>query len=368
MEHGQIAARLRLALEREAAKHEVSPGAWSQIERRLRRQTWRRAGIVAVCAAVAAAGAATAPYLRHAISGPVASHPHPRPAPQLVIVGRTHLSSHGVTFLTAGHGGVWAVGRGVIYRVDPATAKTVATIPAPGVGYGTIATGAGAVWATSAGGHPGVYRIDPRANRVTSFIRLQPTPITITVAYGRVWVTDDPASGAAGVVFRIDPQSNRVTGPPIRVGFDPGQLVPHAGALWVGSGKSNGSMSRIDPATGVVTRILRNIERVDAVGAGSLWVMSTYDGIQRVDPATGQVTATIRLPNAVGVIFWAGSAWVLTNSPSALVRIDPTSNRIVGKPTPVGPSPYIAAGPSGLWVADFTTGELLHLTLASAAK
>jgi hypothetical protein len=96
MEHGQIAERLRLALEREAARHEVSPGAWSQIERRLRRQTWRRAGIVAVCVAVAAAGAAAAPYLRHTISGPVAS--------------------------------------------------------------------------------PGVYRTDPRANRVTSFIRLQPTP------------------------------------------------------------------------------------------------------------------------------------------------------------------------------------------------
>ena len=364
MEHGQTAARLRLALEREAAKHELSPGAWSQIERRLRRRTWRPAGIVAVCVAVAAAAAA--PYLWHTISGPVASHPHPRPAPQLVIVGRSHLRSDGVTFLATGYGGVWVIGRGVIYRVDPATAKTAATIPAPGVGSGMIATGAGAVWATSAGSHPGVYRIDPRTNRVTSFIRLQPTPATITVAYGRVWVTDNPPSGAAGVAFRIDPQSNRVSGPPIRVGFDPGQLVPDAGALWVGSGKYNGSMSRINPATGVVTRILRNIERVDTVGAGSLWVMSTYEGIQRVDPATGQVTATIRLPNAARTIFWAGSAWALTNSPNTLVRIDPTSNRIVGKPAPLGPSPYIAAGPSGLWVADFTTGELLHLTLASA--
>ena len=32
MEHDQIAGRLRLALEREAARHELSPGAWPQIE------------------------------------------------------------------------------------------------------------------------------------------------------------------------------------------------------------------------------------------------------------------------------------------------------------------------------------------------
>ncbi len=67
-------------------------------------------------------------------------------------------------------------------------------------------------------------------------------------------------------------------------------------------------------------------------------------------------------------IFWAGSAWVLTSSPNTVVRVDPTSNRVVDKAAPVGPSPYIATGPSGLWLADFTTGELLHLAFASAVK
>jgi hypothetical protein len=33
MRHKQIAARLRLALEQEAARHELSAGAWPQIER-----------------------------------------------------------------------------------------------------------------------------------------------------------------------------------------------------------------------------------------------------------------------------------------------------------------------------------------------
>jgi hypothetical protein len=336
MEPDQIAARLRLALDREVARHEISPGAWSQIERRLRRQTWRRAGIVAVCVAIIATAATAAPHLWHTISGPVASHPHPRPAPQLVIVGRTHLRS-GVTHLATGYRAVWVTGRGVIYQVDPATATTVATIPAPGVGYGQIATGAGAVWAASAGGHPGVYRIDPRRGRVMSFIPLQPTPIGITVAYGWVWVAE-PKEGP-GIVLRIDPRTNRVSGSPIRVGAGAGKIVAGYGALWVTNGDGDGSVSRINPATGAVTRTLANIPDVDAVGAGTLWITPNHGGIQRIDPATGQATAAIRLPNAWQVIFWAGSAWVLTSSPSTIARIDPTSNRVVGKPAPVGPSP-----------------------------
>lgn len=366
MELDQIAASLRLALDREAARHEISPGAWSQIERRIRRRARRRAGIVALCVAVVAAAAALTPYLRHGVSGPAGGHPQPRPAPQLVVVARTHLSP-GVTRLAGGYGGVWVVGPGVVYRVDPATARVVATMTVPGIGVklSDIAAGAGAVWVTAKrDGHYGVYRIDPRRSRVTSFIGLPPTPTGITVAYGRVWVTE-PKPGP-GTVVRIDPRANRVSGRPIRVGPGPGRPVPGAGALWITNGSGNGSVSRIDPASGVVTRTLRAIPDVDAVGAGSLWGTSNDGAVQRVDPATGRVIATVRLPNAVHVIFWAGSVWASVEPPGALVRIDPASNRIVGEAAPAGASPsYLAAGPGGLWMADFSTGVLLHLRTVS---
>jgi streptogramin lyase len=368
MEHDQTAARLRLALEREAAQHELSPGGWSQIERRHRRRTWHRVGIAALCAAVIAAAATAAPYLLPAGSGPPVSHPRPRPAPQLILASRTHLG-RGITKLAAGYGSVWVVGVGVIYRIDPATATIVSTIPVPGTGekLSDIATGAGAVWVTGQAPHVGVYRIDPRRGRVTSFIRLQPTPTGITVAYRWVWVTE--SKPGPGIVVRIDPRTDRVSGPPIRIGVSPGQIVPGAGALWVTSGSSNSWLSRINPATGVVTRVLANIGTVDAVGAGSLWVTPIHGGIQRVGPTTGQVTATIRLPTAVRVIFWAGSAWAATEPPGALVRIDPTSSRTIGKAVPAGTSPiYIAAGRNGLWVADFDSGDLLHFALPPAVK
>jgi streptogramin lyase len=368
MEHDQIAARLRLALEREAARHELAPGTWPQIEGRLRRLAWHRAGIAAACLAIAVAVATAASILWPASSRPTVSHPHPRPAPSLVIVSRTHLGP-AITKIAVGYGGVWVVGQDVIYRVDYATGREVATVSVPGTNEVTsdIATGVGSVWVTSAGGHRGVYRIDPRRNRVTSFLRLPLVPTGIAVAYGRVWATE-PTQGPA-IVVRIDPRTNRVTGPPIRVGAGAGAIVPAAGALWVTGGNIVSGLSRINPVTGTVTPILANVESVDADGAGSLWVIPTRGGIQRVNPATGQVTATIRLPHAVTVTFWAGSAWASTEPPSTLTRVDPASNRIAGPAVPAGATPiYIASSPSGLWVANSDTGNLLHLARAPSAR
>jgi len=366
MDHDQIAARIRLALDREAARHQLSPGAWPRIERRLHRRGRRQTAIVTACLALAAAATVTT-FLWHAASGPAVSHRPSRPAPQLVIVSRTHLRA-GVTDVVAGYGAVWVVGPGVIYRVDPATAKPVATIPAPAVGeWSNITAGLGAVWATSGiEPHAGVYRIDPGHNRVTSFIRLPPDPIDIAVAYGRVWVAE-PRQGP-GIVLRLDPRTNRLTGPPIRVGTGPGPIVAGFGAVWVNNWNGEGSVSRVDPASGAVTRTLVNTPEIDAVGAGSLWGTATYGGIQRIDPATGQVTAAIRLPNAQDVTFWAGSAWVSREPPGTIARIDPASNRIVGKAVPAGTSPGSVASPTGLWVIDYATGDLLHLAVTRAVK
>jgi DNA-binding beta-propeller fold protein YncE len=367
MDHDQITARVRLALDREAARHQLTPGAWPRIERRLGRRGRRQTAIVAACLAIAAVATVTT-YLWHEMPGPAVSHPRQRLTPQLVLAGRTHLA-RGITHLAVGYGGVWVIGNGVIYRVDPATARTVTTIPISGIGdWSHVATGAGAVWVTTGikAGHAGVYRIDPRRNRVTAFIGLPPAPIDITVAYGRVWVSE-PRSGP-GVVLRIDPRTNRVSGPPIRADIGTSQIVAGFRALWVTNGNANGSVTRITPATGA-TGTLVNIPDVSAAGAGSLWVIPIRGGIQRVDPASGQVTATIGLPDAVHVIFWAGSAWAEDDTHGTVVRIDPATNRVVGKAVPAGTSPiYIAAGPSGLWVADYTTGDLLHLAVASDVK
>ena len=366
MEHEQIAARLRLALEHEAARHELSAGAWPQLQGRLGRQAWRRRGIAAACLAIAVAAATAAALLLPSSSSPPVSHPHHRPAPQLVIVSRTHLGRP-ISKVAAGYGGVWIVGPGLIYRVDPATGRKVATISVPGTNEITsgICTGVGSVWVTSGGDHRGIYRIDPRRNRVTSFIRLPLVPTSIAVAYGRAWATV-PRQGP-GIVERIDPHTNRVSGSPIHVGASPGGVVALAGGLWITSGSGYSTLTRINPATGAVTRSVPNIVNIYAAGAGSLWVTRVRGGILRLDPATGKVTATIPLPHAVDVTFWAGSAWASNDQAGTIVRIDPASNQVIGKPVRAGTTPiYIASSPSGLWVVNADTGSLLHLARPGA--
>ena len=129
MDHDQIAERLRQALDREAARHELSPAAWARIERRLRPRVRRRAAVLAAGLAVVAAAAVAAPYLWHALSRPAAAPAQPR----LVLTGRDHLPGR-ATALAAGYGSIWVAGSGVIYRVDGATARTVAAITTPGTG------------------------------------------------------------------------------------------------------------------------------------------------------------------------------------------------------------------------------------------
>ena len=357
MEHSQIAERLRQALDQEVARHEVSPAAWSRIEERLRPRVRRPAVALAAAAVALAAAAATVP-LWHARSGPAAA---PAP-PRLVVTGRDRLPGK-ATALTPGFGSVWMVGSGVVYRVDQATARTAALIATPGTGVpGGIAAGAGAVWVTSDhGGHVGVYRIDPRRDRVTDFIPLPSDPVSIAAAGGRVWVGENSAPGPC-VVMRIDPVTNRPTGSPITVGDNPDSIVSGAGSLWVTSGNGD-SVVGIDPATGAVTATL-SILKVDAVGAGSLWGATGY-AIQRMDPSAVRPPLTITLPGAQDVVFWAGSAWAVTGAPSVkLVRIDPATSRVTGVAAWFGNDLiFVLATPGSLWVNDYSTGELLRMAL-----
>ena len=49
-----------------------------------------------------------------------------------------------------------------------------------------------------------------------------------------------------------------------------------------------------------------------AVGSGSVWVSNTSDGtVSRIDPASGRVVATIPVgPNPGAIVVGEGSVWV----------------------------------------------------------
>lgn len=285
-------------------------------------------------------------------------------------VSQTSLPQGNSLSLAAGYRAVWVTGVGVTDQVDEATGRIVRTIRTPGTFpdgcRSGIAAGAGAVWVSY--GCRGVYRINPRSGRVTASLRVPGAGDAIAVAGGLVWVTSYD-----GDLLRIQPRTGQITGKPIPVGSGDWALVPAAGALWVtsyGSGVPGGDVSRVDLATGAVQQF-GNLD-VEAAGAGSLWTPQ----VQRIDPATGRIIASFFVPGASQVAFWDGSAWALTVQGSlTFLRIDPATNQVTGQPVPVGkPLPAawnteptaIAAGPTGLWVLDFSRNLLYHLATGPA--
>ena len=254
----------------------------------------------------------------------------------------------------------------VTYEINEVTGRIVRTIPTPGAIFGypgclsSIAAGAGAVWVTH--GCRGIYRIDPHSGRVTASLRTSADG-GITVADGMVWVIGD-----RGLV-RFQPRTGQIIGKPIPVASG-SMVITGGGALWVTS-SGNGFSStvyRVDPRTGTVRQLVDPaVTDVEAAGAGSVWSSQ----VQRIDPATGRVTASDFVPGASQVIFWHGSAWALTVQRSLeFLRTDTASTQVTGTATPVGkPLPAawgneptaMAAGPTGVWVLDFSRNLLYHL-------
>ena len=85
-------------------------------------------------------------------------------------------------------------------------------------------------------------------------------------------------------------------------------------------------------------------------GLGGIWVTNSQtDSVVRLDPSTGKIVATI--PVASGPRFFdvgAGAVWVMAQSAGALCRIDPADNRLVG---------CTVIDPAGVDGGDLTVGN-----------
>jgi YVTN family beta-propeller protein len=179
----------------------------------------------------------------------------------------------------------------------------------------------------------------------------------------------------------------------IRVGERPGTPAVGAGAVWVPN-TGDGTVSRIDPATGRVAATIRigdaapfyktvcepygsvhsfmvttfNIRRCDlpsAVDAGADAVWATKNDtneIVRLDPATNRIIT--RVPVGIvpfDLLVTADAVWVSSYEDDAVVRVDPGGRvvatiRMPGK----GPSGLAAAGGS-LWVANSRAGSVSRI-------
>jgi YVTN family beta-propeller protein len=176
------------------------------------------------------------------------------------------------------------------------------------------------------------------------------------VGEGGVWV----ASGD-GTVDRIDPGSGDVTRAPVRVAA-PGGIAAGEGSVWVTS-SSDGTVTRIDPAT--LTAIGDPIEvgarPADvAVGAGSAWVANTDDGtVTRIDAGSGEAGDPIPVADqrVLALTFGEDGVWLAsTDDPEArpieIKRIDPVSGSLDDSATPLPDAAIpirLAAGEGAVW-------------------
>ena len=255
--------------------------------------------------------------------------------------------------VSVGEGGVWVTngGSATVSRIDPTDAKVVGEpIQVDAIPNG-LAAGEGSVWVGFGEASTSISRIDPDSGKVTDRIEVGRAPSSIATGYGSVWV----AAIVGDVVVRLDPNTGELRG---RLGKKelefPSTVEVGLGSAWVADVVSD-EVLRLDPRT------LRVEDRVKvgvsptaiALGEDAAWVANFDETITRIDAET-LATTSIAIDGKPGdVVAGGGFVWVTVPDRAVVLRISPSSRKVVGAPIPVGKSPQgIAYGNGDVWVAN----------------
>jgi DNA-binding beta-propeller fold protein YncE len=304
-------ARAAAQAERALVDQVWPPPPWHRVLARRRRRSLAASG-VALAVIAALVWAVVRPALQE--------QPVVRPVPSLPTPGRVAATipvSQSPTTVAAGGGVLWVgSGNGTVARIDPATGRVTATLRPGGQVDGLVLAG-GALWVAYAD-RAVVTRVDPTMASVVGEVQV-----------GRHALGGDPST------FRL-PES-------IGVGL---------GAVWVPN-SADGTVSRIDPATGAVTATFpvsgrRGVTHLDhagvgvAVAGGAVWVTDEYhDRLLRLDPATGRAAQSIPLAgDPLPIRADGGRLWVATAGGQTLYGLDPATGRVTSR---ISLGPGIAA-------------------------
>ena len=175
-------------------------------------------------------------------------------------------------------------------------------------------------------------KVQPRqAHRGSAAVRLGGRPLQATGALGSVWISTcwrdcSSPQGSSGQLVRVDRHTGRVVQRIDVAGL--GVFAVGDGAIWVAHFWA-GTVSRIDPRSGLTTRIAsltlpdpirpgdrRFLPSSIAAGAGGVWVTTAHGWLARIDPRSGQVVSLVRAPfDATGqVVVGRHVAWVAEDS------------------------------------------------------
>lgn len=240
----------------------------------------------------------------------------------LEVTARTRLG-RGVSGVTIGAGSVWVSNprAGTVLRIDSG-GNVIARVEIGGR-PGAVTFAGGRLWVADEDG-AGIGAIDAETNRpVARGIAPHTAPLRLASGAGAVWVSSAPT----GVIRRIDPAS-AVAGPPIRVGRGPAGITVGGGTVWVANSRS-GTVTRVDPS---LRAILGDPIPVGAqpggidAGTTTVWVASTAEAtVSRIDIGSGEIVGDpIGVPQIPGAVAVGSSAvWVASNRDGTVTRIEP---------------------------------------------
>jgi Tol biopolymer transport system component/streptogramin lyase len=269
---------------------------------------------------------------------------------------------------------------------SPSPQVDVSTVEIRHGGGIDVAVGEGSVWVSTV---DGIVRIDPATGETLAEIAVGEPPFEcafdLAVGFGSVWATRGCEGGTE--VVRIDPGTNRVVA---RVPLEEAYCVEVGeGAVWA-TASGAGLVARIDPASNEVVETIPvgagsgpgGIGCL-AVGEGGVWVTrgGDRDSLVRIDPTSDRIVSTIDLPNPDywnQVVVEGGMVLVAIGGPDVpledgsktnavrVVRIDPMTNEVVGEPVEVGYGMFgIGSGDGSVWVYEGFSDAITQIDAAS---
>ena len=258
--------------------------------------------------------------------------------------------------ISSGYGAVWVAtdGGGTVSRIEPTKKRVTRSIRVGRSACG-LAVGAGAVWTVRYWANE-VVRIDPKTRRLRR-LTVGKVPVDVLVAAGSLWVTN----WGDRTLARIDPKKLKITAV-VTLPAAPQGLLFLDGSLWVGSGKGSTEVFRIHPTTLDVVRV--PVGAMDpgwfVAGASDVWVVTSQDSVVRIDPTTNRVVATlpVRGVPVEGAAAPDGLLWIPSKQSNTITRIDPVDNHVVGV-LPAGPGAYVAHRAFGsMWVTSSAGADI----------
>jgi ABC-type transport system substrate-binding protein len=206
-----------------------------------------------------------------------------------------------------------------------------------------------------------LVRVD-RARRVTKVVKLPWMQADrVATGGGMVWVREARRLGTE--VLGIDAATGR-----IRRRFDIGGsstgIAYGAGSLWLVGG---GDVLRVDPRSGKTLRRFPADADLLAYGDGAVWVASGAGDVWKIDPVGNAIVVHAKLHSYLGdLAVGGGSVWVSILGEDKVFELG-EPDLAVEQALPAGPDPVrIAAGGTGVWVANKLAGAVSRLTGSGA--